>query len=134
MAYQFVEKDSYDGKIRRGGGSTNRSLKSLKHLSKIGNLMYVRGYLYKGRNGINHVGVIVRGDKGTVRFGGFSWGYGGTGARGLNQLFKALNLPEIACTNQLGEWIDFTDKYLGEAWRITVTHNIQRRFRWELNK
>jgi hypothetical protein len=65
---------------------------------------------------VNHVGVLVRGTKGVIRFGGFSWGYCGEGCRGLAQLFKALGIDKDPAT--LARWPSFND--VGEHWRISL--------------
>lgn len=116
--YRYVEQEKVDGKTTLTGGVTNRSLKALKHLPKIGVPRYVRGYLYKGRHGVNHIGVIVRGNLGSIRFGGFGWGYGGEGPRGLKRLFEALGITQDPAT--LAEWPSFRDTDLGEHWRIKI--------------
>jgi len=118
--YRYVETEKVEGKTTRTGGITRRSLKALKHLPKVGKLRYVRGYIYTGRYGVQHIGVLVRGEKGSVRFGGFSWGYQGEGSRGLAELFKALNLPGLALrVFTLTEWPGFSRSDVGEHWRVT---------------
>jgi hypothetical protein len=62
-----------------------------KALLKIGNIRRVRGYRYRGKYGINEA-VLVYGDKGTARFEGFLWGYGGEGPRGLVQLLTTIGV------------------------------------------
>jgi len=119
--YRYVEQEKYEGKTCLTGGVTKRSLLALKHLPKIGVPRYVRGYLYKGRHGVNHIGVIVRGTKGSMRFGGFGWGYGGEGPRGLKRLFEALNITLDPTYREFGEWPSFRDTDLGEHWRINFT-------------
>jgi len=114
--YRFVEKERYEGRTVRSGGSTNRSLKALKHLPKVGNPLRVRGYTYKGAYGSNHVGVMVHGEKGTIRFSGFAWGYMGQGPRGLNDLFKLLGVKK--CASDLPQMPSFNT--IGEHWAISL--------------
>ncbi len=78
-----------------GGGSTSRSLKTFeKHKSKIGNLVSIKGYVYFGKHGVNHSAVMLTGTFGTMRLGGFSWGYNGEGPRGLRTLLENLKIRE----------------------------------------
>jgi hypothetical protein len=119
MSYRYVETEKVDGKTARTGGSTRRSLRALKHLPKIGTVQYVRGYVYKGRYGA-HAGVLVRGTLGSIRFGGFAWGYNGEGPRGLERLFDALNVPEWARRFVWrSSWPRMSEDEVGEHWRIT---------------
>jgi len=114
--YVYVECEKFEGKTMRTGGSTDKSLKAIKHLPKVGKVRYVRGYVYQGRNGVKHVGVIVKGYWGRIRFGGFSWGYGGQGPRGLKELFQELKIPLDPTTKILGDW---EPDQVGEKWRIS---------------
>ena len=78
-----------------GGGVTNLSLKAFnKHVSKIGEVSSVKGYIYFGQHKTNHIGVLLTGTKGTLRLGGLSWGYGGEGVRGLRVILTNLGCPE----------------------------------------
>lgn len=117
--YRFVECTKIDGKTHRTGGVTQRSLRSMRHLSKVGKLRYVRGYLYL-HNGIVSCAVLVRGEKGSIRFGGFSWGYSGEGSRGLNELFDRLGVNIDATTDRLGEWPGFQREEVGQKWRLEL--------------
>lgn len=119
--YKFVETEKHDGKTTRTGGVTSVSVKAMRHIPKLGELSKVRGYCYKGRHGANHIGVMLHGEKGTIRFGGFSWGYGGTGPHGLNQLFKSLGLDIDSTEQSLGKWCDFQP---GEFWSIDLSKKI----------
>lgn len=118
--YRYVECEKVNGKTCRMGGITTRSLRAMKHLPKVGKVQYVRGYIYRGRLGTQHVGVLVKGELGTIRFGGFAWGYGGEGPRGLERLFDALNVPEW-CRNVVRwvKWPSFRPESIGEYWRVT---------------
>ena len=115
--YRYVECEKDGGKTVRTGGVTKRSLAALKHLPKVGKVLYVKGYIYTGRFGVQHVGVLVRGETGSIRFGGFSWGYHGEGSRGLAQLFAKLGIAVDPYT--IAEWGDFRPSYVGEYWRVT---------------
>jgi hypothetical protein len=116
MSYRYVECTKYEGKTLRTGGVTRRSLAALKHLPKIGMPRYVKGYVYMGHGGTTHIGVLVRGTKGSIRFGGFGWGYYGEGPRGLAELFRQLNIDADPST--LAHWPDFSPSSVGEYWRI----------------
>jgi hypothetical protein len=123
--YRYIECEKYEGKTLRTGGITERSLMALKHLSKVGQVRYVRGYIYTGRNGTQHAGVLVRGELGSIRFGGFSWGYNGEGPRGLEKLFDCLGVKNW-CRRlvQSTRWPGFALKDVGEWWRITFGDQI----------
>jgi hypothetical protein len=81
-------------RYRDNAGSTHHSLERMKHLPKVGRVLLVRGYEYVGRYGALHTGILVKGDKGSCRFGGFCFGYGGEGPRGLVRLLLALGVPQ----------------------------------------
>lgn len=74
--------------------STSGCLRRLNVVDEIGNVQFIRGYLRVDHRGVKRISVMVHGTTGTVRFDGFSWGYGGEGPRGLNQLFEKLNVPQ----------------------------------------
>lgn len=114
--YHYKEENKIDGKTTRTGGVTKRSLAAMKHLPKVGVIKSVKGYTYNGRYNTTHTGVLVKGDKGSIRFGGFSWGYNGEGCRGLQTLFDTLNVPAKATT--IAEWAD--SDQVGEHWKITI--------------
>lgn len=95
-------------------GVTRKSLiEAEKHLKKLGRLNYVKGYFYKGKHG-PRAGVLVRGEDGTARFGGFSWGYSGEGPRGLAVFLRMLGADETLVINH--PW----NEKLGEHWRISL--------------
>lgn len=78
-----------------GGGVTNKSLAAFDaHLSKIGDAVSVKGYLYSGKNKVKQVAVMIVGTKGTLRLGGLSWGYSGQGVRGTKQILEKLKTPQ----------------------------------------
>ena len=106
-------------------GSTNVSLKRLAHLSKLGKFLYVRGYCYRDGQGIKQMAVLVRGSLGSARFGGFAWGYGGEGPRGLKTLLNQLGVDAIT-TKKIVEdtrW-DGWEK-VGESWRISLASPVE---------
>jgi len=105
--------------------STKGSLRAMKHLLKLGTITAIRGYIYFGRYNTLHVGVMVHGENGTCRFGGFSWGYGGEGPRGLNELFARLNVPQAEQARiQSIPWTGWNA--VREVWRIDMTALEQR--------
>lgn len=105
-------------RYRDNAGSTFRSLAAAKHVARLGNLEYVRGYVYQGKFG-TRVGVIVRGNNGSARFSGFSWGYGGTGPNGLNNFLKQIGINEAEAARIAFNTPWEPDK-IGEVWRINV--------------
>lgn len=122
--YSYIEQEKVDGKNYRTGGVTKRSLKAMKHLPKIGVPQSVRGYVYRGRYNACHIGVMVKGDKGKIRFGGFSWGYSGEGCRGLAELFVKLGIRQdqkeaLQLVENIAESPNF-DKPM-ECWKIDLT-------------
>ena len=107
-------------RYRDNAGSTQRSLDRLKHLPKLGKLLYVRGYVYFGRYHTHHSAVIVRGENGTARFDGFSWGYGGTGPNGLRRMLTGLGVsPEVV--NKVAFATPWEVDGAKEAWKIDLT-------------
>jgi len=106
-------------RYRDTSGSTSGSLKAFKHIQKIGWLKYIKGYCYKGKYGVNHVAVLLRGDKGSMRISNFSWGYSGTGPRGLEKFLKDLNIDQNEIDRVLNVGWRGWDS-VGEAWRINV--------------
>lgn len=79
----------------RTNGVTAKSLDKLHHLGKLGTIKEVRGYRYETKPGWTSCDmVMVTGEKGTARFGGFSWGFSGTGPRGLVDLLTTIGLSE----------------------------------------
>ncbi len=75
-------------------GSTKSSLDAFKnHLPKIGEVIKIKGYVYRGKHG-NNSAVMVCGEHGTMRLTGLGWGYSGEGPRGTTQVLQALNVPE----------------------------------------
>lgn len=107
-------------RYRDKSGATSTSLKRVeRHLTKLGKIQYIRGYVYVGAKGIKHSAVLVRGENGTARFSGFAWGYGGTGPRGLVDVLKKLNVSdaEIARVMQV-PWQGWTTAK--EFWKIVL--------------
>ena len=96
-------------------GVTRKSLDQLKHLPKLGKIKYVRGYFYQSKYG-PRAAVLVRGANGSCRFGGFSWGYGGEGPRGLQQLLIKLGV-ESTTIEKVVYNTPWTEE-IKEHWRI----------------
>lgn len=104
-----------------GGGVTNRSLTALdKHIAKIGTLEYIKGYQYEDGKKIKHIAILVKGSLGSLRLGGFSWGYAGEGPRGTKTLMAKLNVPQAEIDRVIATpW----DGWVGssrEFWRVTI--------------
>ena len=113
--YRYVEQENIDGVSRMTGGVTRKSLDAMrKHLHKIRTPHKVVGYVYRDRVGIAHAAVKVEGSHGTIRFGGFLWGYGGTGPCGLNELFAHLGIQVDA--RSLSQAPDFSPQSEGVYW------------------
>ena len=73
----------------RVDGLTRRSLKEFQHLEKIGTIREIVLYVVNKKTEYGMIPtprVLVRGDKGTCRFGGLLWGYMGEGPRALVEL------------------------------------------------
>jgi hypothetical protein len=122
--YRFLETERYEGKSILTNGVTQCSLKALKHLPKVGKLISVRGYVYASKRDfdnqpITRIGVTVKGENGYIRFGGFLWGYGGEGPRGLMQLFAKLGIVGVDVATLCGGSPDYSASSIGEWWRIT---------------
>src|SRR3982750_1190228 len=85
------------------GGVTHKSLKAAnRNLYKLGTVTEIRGYRFTstrcpaGSNAYTtqHEAVLIKGPKGSMRYDGVLWSYGGTGPNGLVQLLKACGLSE----------------------------------------
>lgn len=74
--------------------STAKCRDRFPKIEKLGKLRYIKGYRYFGRYQTNHEAVLVRGENGSVRFGGLLWGYSGEGPRGLLELLLKLGLEK----------------------------------------
>lgn len=73
----------------RSSGVTRRSLRAAaNNLYKVGMIKEIKGYRYS-HAGIQYEKVMVKGTRGTARFGGLCWGYCGEGSRGLSYLLQA---------------------------------------------
>lgn len=77
----------------RSAGVTRKSLKAGEaNLYKVGMVKEVLGYRVNGNEY-----VMVKGTKGSARFGGYCWSYCGEGPRGLAKLLNACGWrPAIA--------------------------------------
>ena len=73
---------------------TSTSEKAIKHLPKLGFITEIRGYRYIDKHRVAEEAVLVKGENGTARFSGLTWGYGGTGPHGLIKLLIAVGLSE----------------------------------------
>lgn len=102
-------------------GVTRKSLdEAAKHIGKLGRLRYVRGYFYRSKHG-PRAGVIVRGENGSARFGGFSWGYSGEGPRGLGAFLESIGVAGESLRRAVShEW----DERIGEHWRIELSRAV----------
>lgn len=99
--------------------STSGCLRRLHRVDEIGEVKFVRGYL-RLNHGIKVNSVMVHGTEGTVRFDGFSWGYGGEGPRGLQELFNKLNIPQYQRDFvQSHEWVGWSGEPR-EYWRVNL--------------
>ena len=76
----------------KAGGTTQRSLKKIHHVDRLGKLFYVKGHTYKSKKCGYDFSVVVRGENGICTFTGFSFGYSGEGPRGLLALLNKLGI------------------------------------------
>lgn len=109
-------------RYRENSGVTEESLNRAKrHLHKLGKLLEVKGYVYRGRYGATHTGVLVRGEKGTARFSGFAWGYGGEGPRGLYRLLTELGVEDAQA--KATAFVNYRWTHaVGEVWKIDLSN------------
>jgi len=113
----------------RYDSSTKHNRDRFARIKRIGKIKYVKGYRYFGRYQTSHEAVLVVGEKGSIRFGGLLWGYGGEGPRGLHELLLLLGVPRASADN-----IAFKTErksVLGEDWRLVPAwefHRDGRRF------
>ena len=64
---------------------------------------------------------MIKGENGSARFGGFSWGYGGQGPRGLIRVLQLCGVPL-----ETAESIAFNSvrkDVLGTDWELKATDN-----------
>lgn len=103
------------------GGSTNRGLADFnKHIAKVGSVISIKGYQYEDGTKVKQIAVLVTGTLGTMRLGGFSWGYDGEGCRGTRSLFATLNVPQSEIDRVMKiEWPGWTGKPR-EFWKISL--------------
>lgn len=88
---------SYRYRDHSGGVTRISTERVVRNLHKVGQVYLVRGYRYKTRGAkyvIDQEAVLVKGDRGTARFEGFLWGYGGEGPRGLKALLICLGVSK----------------------------------------
>lgn len=116
-------------RYRENNGTTRRSLLAMKHLPKIGTPIQVRAYIFSSKRkentcSVNHVAVLVKGDKGSARFSGFCWGYPGEGPRGLRQLFNTIGVPQAEIERVLAiDWEGWSK--VGPVWQIDLVQQKQ---------
>ena len=106
------------------GGCTRPSLERLHHLSKIGDLVWIRGLAWTNKHGHAQTAVIVRGTKGYCRFEGFCWGYGGTGPHGLRRLFDYFRIPKTLAVHVAHEIPSPPFKVM-EFWRLEASNDYE---------
>jgi hypothetical protein len=105
-------------RYRQTSGSTRLALIAFKkHHRKIGDVVRIKGYCYKGKNA-NQTAVLIVGTTGTMRLSGLSWGYSGEGVRGLKQILEKLNMPADQMAKILAIKWDGWDK-VKEFWSYT---------------
>lgn len=110
-AYRFREKTS---------GVTSVSLSALKHLPKIGKPLYLKAYVHLNKYGGKSFKILVRGVNGSVRFGGFSFGYKGEGPHGFVQLLKTLGFNEDVAKHIAFETNWNKSEKLGECFKFNL--------------
>ena len=105
-------------RYRDNSGSTSGSLDRLEHIDKLGKLSVIRGYTYKGKYGFNSA-VLIKGENGSARYSGFSWGYSGEGPRGLEKLLRLLNINQDEIKRVLDcPWDGWSKKEI--SWEIKL--------------
>lgn len=97
--------------------STRMCRDRFERIARIGKIKYVKGYRYFGRYSTTHEAVLLVGEFGTIRFGGFCWGYSGEGPRGLFDLLIRVGVP----AEKANELAFKTPRkhVVGEDWRYT---------------
>lgn len=104
-------------------GVTHVSIESVnKHLHKIGLVQTVRGYTYNSKHG-PETAVLIKGDKGTMRLMGLSWGYGGEGPRGLDYVLTKIGVNKNEIDRVLKTSWDDCDK-IGTKWIVEMEYPI----------
>ena len=106
-------------RYRYDGGTTRGAQKRFDRLLKrLGKIIVVRGYRYRGRYNTTHEAVMLKGENGTARFSGLLWGYGGEGPRGTLELLQKLGLSKEAA-NKIAFETPRKDE-VGIDWEIAV--------------
>jgi len=107
-------------RYRDNDGSTRTSVaRANKHISKVGKITCIRGYVYFGKHSTYHTAVLVKGTAGSARFSGFSWGYDGEGPTGLRTVLKSLGIlndRDILRIATLPKWPNFNESC--RSWQI----------------
>jgi hypothetical protein len=112
-------------RYRQTSGSTNLSLIAFeKHHHKIGDVVRIKGYCYKGSNA-NQIGVLIVGTTGSLRLSGLSWGYSGEGVRGLKKILEQIKVPEDQAAKILAIKWDGWDK-VGEVWSYSFNQTMSK--------
>lgn len=93
-----------------------------KHLHKIGIVRSIRGYTYSGKHGPDQA-VLVKGDLGTMRLSGLSWGYGGEGPAGLRYVLAKIGVNNNDIERVLRTSWDDCDK-IGTKWLVEMEYSI----------
>jgi hypothetical protein len=115
----------YKYRYRDGGGVTKKSLEAFdKHISKVGTVKSIKGYLYKGKDSIKQIAVMITGDLGSVRLGGLSWGYNGEGCRGTRAIFAKLNVPQDETERVLSVKWDGWDGKPRVIWNVNLSVSV----------
>ncbi len=109
-------------RYRYQNGGTDRSLTMVhKNLSKVGRVFSIRGYRYFGRYLTTHEAVMIKGEKGSARFGGFCWSYFGEGPRGLTKLLQLCGVP-VDTANSIA-FNSVRNDVVGTDWELKATPN-----------
>ena len=83
-------------RYRDNSGTTRESIERFnKHIDRLGKIISVKGYRYRGRYNAIHEAVMVKGENGSIRLDGLCWGYCGTGPAGLNTILRALGVSSL---------------------------------------
>jgi hypothetical protein len=95
-------------------------------LQRLGRIIYIKGYRYRGRYQMTHEAVLVRGENGTARFGGLLWGFIGDGPRGLHELLLKAGVPELqawaVAFNTPRQQTPGQDWRLSSVWELANAH------------
>lgn len=107
-------------RYRDNGGATYLSLERAKHVQKLGPILSIKGYRYRGRYNAVHEGVMVTGLHGTARFNGYCWNYFGEGPRGLVEFLVSLGIPRK--TAEFTAFYTERKDTIGVDWQLDSLH------------